>query len=302
MTTPLCEVTYMKLQPVKLWIGTEVLDIDLRHPIPEDDVIILKKAFHQSGFLLFRDQNIDEAQTRRFIRQFGKISKMGPVQRASDDGISYVSNKRPDGAFGKGELLFHSDSTHYATPPKGIMLYGVEVPSSGGATLFSNSAYVLNNVPPDFRKVLEDAEVIAEMDYGTLQFNEEKASQIEHERPTRVYSLVMDHPWSDQKILFVSQIRGRIRNRGAEESKEILDTLDRYVRNEEWMYRHHWRVGDLLMWDNFLTQHAREGFDEARSPHSAALRLGPRRRAWIGIAPAAADRQLRPAVLTHSRR
>lgn len=254
----------MKLKPIKASIGTEVSEVNLADELSSADLALLRRKFHDTGLLLFRNQSLDEDQMRRFAKSFGRISRLGPVQHASNDGISYVSNTRPDGAFGSGELLFHSDMTHFATPPKGIMLYGVEVPSAGGATLFSNSAYVLEHVPPELRQRLEAAEVIAEIDYDSIQYNEEKNAQVEKLKASRTYHLVMDHPWSAQRILFLSQIRGRIKDVSEEESREIMDAIDRHVRNEDWMYRHQWAVGDLAFWDNFLVQHARDTFDNTR--------------------------------------
>jgi len=255
----------MKLEPIKPWIGAEVKDIDLKKPLKDSDISEIRNALHTRGVLVFRNQDMSEDDTVRFAHYFGRISKLGSVQKSLKNGVSYVSNTRPDGAFGKGELVFHNDMTFFDTPCKGIMLYGMEVPSSGSCTLFSNTAHSLRSMPTEVREKFEKINVLSSIDYDTIIYNPEKKKEIQKLVTSRVHPLVIKHPWSDEKIIFLSQLRGRVDGLDDDKSAEVMKLVDKYVRDEPSIYRHSWSVGDLVFWDNFLVQHARDNFDDKES-------------------------------------
>jgi alpha-ketoglutarate-dependent taurine dioxygenase len=246
--------------PVLPWVGTEVKGLDLRQPLPPDGVKFLKERLHETGFLLFRNQDIDEQQQLRFALSFGRICRTGPFQASLERGFCYVSNTREDGAFGRGELRFHQDQTSFKYMVQAAMLYGVEVPRRGGETLFSNTAHALTRMPEDFRREIMGYQIRHEVDYAGFDFGR----PVETTKFNWVHEIVMPHPWSDQLIINSNVNSGKeIIGKSPEASRAILERIESYIADEAVIYRHQWRPGDLVFWDNYLVQHARAPYDEA---------------------------------------
>ncbi len=255
----------MHLTPIRPWLGAEVTGLDLRHALDAQTVAGLLASLHTTGLLLFRKQDMSEQDTLRFVSYFGKISRLGSIQKSLKNGISYVSNTRADGTFGSGELLFHNDATFYETPCKAITLYGVEVPRSGGSTIFSSTAHALKQMPETLRARLARCKSRSFIDYADVDYGSRKQQEISVMRAERIYPVMMQHPWSDQTILLMSQHRSRILDEAGEESPELMRQVDEYVSDPRWTYTHQWQVGDLVFWDNFLLQHARPRLNEGES-------------------------------------
>lgn len=245
--------------PVLPWLGTEVKGLDLRNKLTANAVRFLKAKLHQTGFLLFRGQDIDEQQQLRFALSFGRICRTGPFQGSLKQGFCYVSNTRDDGAFGRGELRFHQDQTSFKYMVQAAMLYGVEVPRQGGETLFSNTAYVLQRMPADFRQEIEFYQMRHEVDYAGFDFGR----PVETTKFNWVHDIVMEHPWSGQPMINSNVNSGKeIIGKSAEQTRAIAEKIESYVADPAVVYRHRWQEGDLVFCDNYLCQHARAPYDE----------------------------------------
>lgn len=246
--------------PVLPWLGTQVKGIDLREPLAPEMVRFLKDRLHNTGFLLFRGQQLDELQQLRFALSFGRICRTGPFQASLAKGFCYVSNVREDGAFGRGELRFHQDQTSFKYMVQAAMLYGVEVPGQGGETLFSNTAYVLKQMPADFRQEIMGYQMRHEVDYAGFDFGR----PVETTKFNWVHDIVMEHPWSDQQIINSNVNSGKeIIGKSAEQTRAIAERIESFIADETVLYRHRWQQGDLVFWDNYLCQHARAPYDES---------------------------------------
>src|SRR5262249_38312728 len=143
------------------------------------------------------------AEQMRFARLFGRISRQGAIQKASS-GTTYVSNTRSDGTFGVGELLFHSDQCYYDYPMKAIMLYGIEVPQSGGETLFASTSRAYTRMPEGLKRRIENASVRHHFDYGALHYGDAKRKEVEAVKISAVHPIVSRHPQSGVPILMVN--------------------------------------------------------------------------------------------------
>ncbi len=147
--------TVRQLSPA---LGAEILGVDLRDPI--DDALKQKffDAWHQHLVILLRNQTLDEDAQVRFAETFGPPAKntSGRTFGVKHPSVMLVSNIREDGkpigALPDGEMHFHTDQCHQATPAKATMLYAIEIPSKGGNTLFSNAYAAYETLPDDIKQ------------------------------------------------------------------------------------------------------------------------------------------------------
>ena len=251
------------LVPLHPHLGYEVQGVDASQPLAPMVRELLRGAMATRGLLVLRNQVLDDVQQVAFARVFGRISKQGPIQSKSPD-ATYVSNVRKDGAFGDGELNFHSDQIYFEHPMKAIMLYGIEVPAEGGETLFSSSSAAVQKMPQDLRDSLAGRSVLTSLDYGALSYGEELRKQVEAKVAQARHPALGVHEASGQLIHMISPDTAKeIEGYSAQEAAALLERVSQIVSSDELVYRHRWTKGDLLVWDNTLLQHARSTFESS---------------------------------------
>jgi alpha-ketoglutarate-dependent taurine dioxygenase len=254
-------------------LGRLIEGLDVSQPLSDAVIAELRRLLHTHGLLLFRDQVLTDAQQARLAQYFGRFSRQGPVQKTSQD-VTYVSNTRADGTFGKGELLFHSDQCYYPHPMKAIMLYGVEVASKGGHTLYTNTSRVLERLSSATVQTLQSCQVRHQFHYGDVDYGQGVDAKVEKITVSHTHPAIAHHPWSDQRIVMISQATAtELTGLAQERSRELIDEVNRALADPAHLYEHHWRKNDLVIWDNLLLQHARPDFDpnERRTLRRCAL-------------------------------
>src|SRR6185503_3946951 len=143
-------------------IGVEIGGIDLARPLGEDVFRRIRSAWEHSCIALFRGQSLDELQQVHFASLFGElgaaVNDLDPRKGGSHPSILYVSNVRLDGrATGilpDGEMFFHSDTCYMERPAMASMLYAIEIPSSGGNTLYANGFKAYEALPETLKTYL----------------------------------------------------------------------------------------------------------------------------------------------------
>ncbi len=228
------------VRPLSPALGAEISGIDLRDPI--DDALKQKflDAWHQHLVILLRNQTLDEDAQVRFAETFGPPAKTtsGRTFSVKHPSVMLISNIREDGrpigALPDGEMHFHTDQCHQEIPAKATMLYAIEIPSKGGNTLFAN-AYTTDTT------------------LRTANYDDAKSSYW--------HPVARTHPATGRKALYVNRLMTReIEGLRREESDAILQKLFDHQEQPKFVYEHVWRPGDILMWDNRCTLHARTDF------------------------------------------
>ncbi|MGE0719509.1 MAG: TauD/TfdA dioxygenase family protein [Alphaproteobacteria bacterium] len=251
----------LETRPVSPALGVEILNLDLTQPIGSDVADELRALYRRHHLLLLRDQRIDEDDQLRFAEVFGPISRRSPAMQKAK--TAYVSNARADGILGQGELHFHSDNTFFVHPLKAIGLYGIEIPTGGGDTLFSNCAAVYDGLPEALKAKLEGLSSYQLFDY----FGEDYAKRSVEEgtpedAPRAIHPLVWTDPDTGRKVVFLSEhTTVRILGAPIAEGEALIAEMRGRIADPAVGYRHRWRAGDMLLWDNLILQHAREPFD-----------------------------------------
>jgi taurine dioxygenase len=252
--------TVRQLSPA---LGAEILGVDLRDPI--DDALKQKflDVWHQHLVILLRDQTLDEDTQVRFAETFGPPAKItsGRTFSVKHPSVMLISNIREDGkpigALPDGEMNFHTDQCHQEIPAKASMLYAIEIPSTGGDTLFSNAYAAYETLPEGIKRRIAGRRALNAYDKDSTQ----RTANYDNAGSSYWHPVVRTHPATGRKALYVNRLMTReIEGLPREESDAILQKLFDHQEQPKFIYEHVWRPGDILMWDNRCTLHARTDF------------------------------------------
>jgi len=248
-------------QPLSAALGVEIENLDAGQPFDSGTAEDLRRLYREHRLLLLRDQQLDEDAQLRFAELFGPVSRRAPAMRRAK--AAYVSNERKDGILGDGELFFHSDNTFFRDPLKAIVLYALEVPAVGGDTLFADCAAAYAKLDPATKARLEGLTTYQLFDYSSPDYAQRSREEgTPEDAPRAVHPLVWHDPESGTPVLFLSEhTTVRINELPRDEGEALIAELRAAIADPAIGYRHRWRAGDLLVWDNVVLQHAREPFD-----------------------------------------
>ncbi len=270
-------VSIRQVHPV--FVG-EVSGVDLRRKLSSDDVAAIEAGMDRCAVLVFHDQNITDEQQIAYSRNFGEIenSAGGNVTRADQKRLhpqmNDVSNldehQRPLARddrrrlFNLGNQLWHSDSSFRAIPAKYSLLSARTVASKGGNTEFADMRAAYDGLDDDTRAVCEDLVCEHSLMYsrGLLGFTELTEAERVAFRPVR-QRLLRTHPVTGRKSLYLASHAGAIVGWPVPEGRAFLRDLNEHATQPQFVYVHHWRQHDLVMWDNRQTMHRVRRFDES---------------------------------------
>jgi len=258
------------VRPLSPALGAEIIGVDLGRPMTAALAAQLLDAWHQNLVILLRDQKLTEEDQVRFAECFGPPAKIHTRQFVRNHpAVMLISNIREDGkpigALPDGEMHFHTDQCHQEFPAKASMLYALEVPSKGGNTLFSNAYAAYETLPESVKRRIDGRKALNAYDYDTAATK--RGTRLADGVPSYVHPVVRTHPATGRKALYVNRLMTvRIEGLTEQESDALLDFLFDHQEQPRFIYEHVWRVGDILMWDNRCTLHARTDFsaDERR--------------------------------------
>jgi len=262
----------ISVTPLTPDIGAEITGIDLREPLEQATIAALKRCWLQYVILVLRSQKLSQEDLLRVTSYLGTLGKLARPKefRPSGydkllDGIMLISNIRengePIGALPDGEMMFHHDGIHGQIPDKGTCLYSVEVPSTGGNTLFANCTTAYERMPRDLRDALEGRQAFHHYNYGSVQRHDDKGVAAFAES---VHPVFRTHDETGRKAVYVNRLMTEyVVDMPREESDRLLARVFDHAENREWVYEHVWRPGDLVIWDNRCSMHARTDFPSA---------------------------------------
>ena len=265
-------VTVTPLTPV---VGAEIGNVDLS-ALSTDQFAEIEAAWHRYGVLLFRDQNLSDDHLLAFSRRFGELDPPPNQERGRQSPLGYphiyvVSNVldekgEPIGALGAGEAVWHTDMSYLELPPDASMLYALEIPPVGGNTYFCSMQAIWRALPASLKSQVAGRRIKHDGTFNSGGYVRQGVTPTDdpHRAPGAWHPAVCTHPITGEPALYL----GRRRNSYVEglspaQSNALLDELWRFMDSPEFSYEHHWRVGDLVLWDNRSTMHRRDPFDNA---------------------------------------
>jgi taurine dioxygenase len=260
----------IRVRPLSAAIGAEIIGVDLREPLDDATFERILTAWHQHLVILLRDQKLTEEDQVRFAERFGPPARIHTKQfMQQHPAVMLISNIREDGkpigALPDGEMHFHTDQCHQERPAMASMLYAIEIPSKGGNTLFANAYAAYETLPSHLKRRVEGRKAVNAYDYDSAATI--RGGDVSPDAPSYAHPVVRTHPATGRKALYVNRLMTRrIEGLPPQESEELLDRLFDHQERPEFIYEHVWRPGDILMWDNRCTLHARTDFsaDERR--------------------------------------
>jgi taurine dioxygenase len=263
----------LAVKPLSGALGAEIAGVDLREELAGETVAAIIDAWHRHLVILFRAQSLSEDDQIRFARHFGVLQqRIRPAEHRNEQSLlqhpettMLISNVRENGkligSLPDGEMHFHSDQCYLEKPAKGTFLYALEIPSEGGDTLFLNMYKAYEMLAPAIKARVEGRQALNAYLYDstTREGNEARLDLSIH--PHHLQPIVRTHPDTGRKALYVNRLMTRsVDGMTAAQGDALLNELFDHIEQDQFIHAHRWQVGDLVLWDNRCTLHARTDF------------------------------------------
>tara|TARA_Y100001934_G_scaffold283591_1_gene404567 strand:+ start:2937 stop:3800 length:864 start_codon:yes stop_codon:yes gene_type:complete len=259
----------MKIEPTDAVVGARVLGVDLSDAPSAVEVEAIEAALERYGLLVFPGQSITPAEQIAFSRAFADL-ELTELEKARLDGheeifvVGNVGNglvsfaPADDG----GELEWHTDHIHRERSARASLLFALEVPSEGGDTLFACMYHAFDALSAADQRRYEALRVVhsaAGLEHFLARQDLARPTRSLHGRKHQYVErpLVRRHPRSGRKALyFGNQVTVGVVGYEDEDAARFVAELTAHACQPAFQYRHHWQVGDAVLWDNRRVLHA----------------------------------------------
>jgi taurine dioxygenase len=268
-------------------LGVEIRGLDLSKPLDSSQAAQIREAWQENLVVLIRGQYLTDAQLVDFAKIFGPLEQAPPNKAGKPwiDGfpqLACISNiavdGKPIGSLGSGEAEWHTDMSYIDAPPTASLLYSLEVPPDGGGTHFMNMYAAYETLPDALKDRIRDKRAVHDATYSSAGevrkiYAEFDGNTDPDRAPGARHPLVVRHPESGRPALFLGRRSGASGIVG-EPDGTLFKALWNHCLSGDFSWRHDWRVGDLLIWDNRCCMHYRESFDNSarRMMHRAQIK------------------------------
>jgi taurine dioxygenase len=260
--------TQLSIRPLSPCLGAEILGLDVSRPLDAATSEAVRDIWHENLVVLFRGQSLDEDEQVAFAECFGPLNRSAvqrPHHSKKNSAVMFVSNIRENGeligAHPDGEMHFHTDQCHQEKPCSATMLYAMEIPSQGGNTLFVNGYAAYESLAPEIKAKIDGRHAINGYDYSHA---EKRGTVLREGIPHASHPIVRTHPATGRKALYVNRLMTLfIEDMPADQSEDLLLALFAHQEQKQFVYEHVWTPGDVIVWDNRCTLHARTDFSAA---------------------------------------
>jgi taurine dioxygenase len=250
--------------------GLEVSGVELSSPIDDDSFSEIRDLYFSHSALLFRDQDLSPQSQARLVHRFGcpKIETRKQFNLKDYPEVSTIGNvKHLDGEdaafFVRGGFGWHTDGTSACHVDAATFLYAVEVPKVGGDTLLCSTATAYENIPETLKDQLSDLEMLCSFHaHNDPLLEADPDSHIpltKEERralPPVWHKIVQVHPVTGRTVLYMNFNPIEFNSVSLSMGEEWLQEALAVATQEQYVYRHEWKPGDLLIWDNHAVLHS----------------------------------------------
>ncbi len=259
----------MQTRKLTASIGARIEGCDLTKNLSDTEQKYIRNAFLDYSVLLFPQQRLDHQNQLSATQIFGESGVLArpkefqpKAYQTLPDGIMMVSNIREDGvpigSLPDGEMMFHHDMIHREFPDKATLLYAVEIPSKGGDTWFASGYAAYETLTEDWKERLRGLKARHVYHYGSTKKGDDKGTSAFGEA---THPVIRTNQETGRKSLYVNRLMtDSVVGLEQSESQEILEFLFDHAEQDQFIYKHQWTVGDLIIWDNRCSMHARTDF------------------------------------------
>ena len=258
---------------IGLTMGAEVTGMPIHGEISPEDLAQFISFLHRYRVLIVPEIDLDPADLVAFSRRFGELEIHSRFENTlpSHRQVFCVGNVERDGmkaSFNRGVEQWHADSSYRETPSDASLFYGETVPPEGGDTLFADATAAWRTLEPETQDRIEG--LVAVHSLETLRqwgarHNPDRGPDVDRHAarfPPVRQPLVRVHPATGAKSLYVCPaVISHIEGMDEAESTALIEALIKHTTQPRFVYRHRWRKGDLVMWDNRAVLHTASLFD-----------------------------------------
>lgn len=243
--------------------GVELRGIDLSQPPSAELIAQIRQALLDHRVVVIRDQSLAKEQQHDFTLHFGELEDH--VARHVDARFAIVhsvtnlnsAGNPTDALDTRGNYFWHTDKSYHAVPSLLTMLHAVELPPAGGDTQFANMVLAYAALPETTKRRIDGLRAIHSWEASRIQSGSKPASEAEKlERPPVSHPIVRTHPETGERALYIgNHAAAGVEGMDEAEGKTLLADLLAHATQPQFVYTHHWRAGDVVMWDNRALLH-----------------------------------------------
>jgi taurine dioxygenase len=252
----------LTIKPINDMLGAEISGVDLRAAVDPDTRRELNALFSRYAVLVFRDQPLTPPQFMQAAEIFGELMDQQIKNFVLPDYPLVGANSTKDLPRKNGKLQvrgenYHTDHSNYPEPPKATSLVAVEIPSYGGDTQFVDVRRAYRDLPEAMQRKIA---TLRSLHVHQSSHSPREFAKLDPEQMAKIPSiaqpLVIRHPVSGDAALYLNTGRMEgIEGMPPEEGFALIDALYAHATQPRYEYRHKWRVGDMVIWDNRSVMH-----------------------------------------------
>ena len=232
----------------------------------------IEKLLVQRSALVFRELFLTDQEQLQFAKTLGKVVPLG------EEGVSKISldpNVSSSADYTRGAFFWHIDGANDAVPAKATMLTAKVLSNEGGDTLICNTYAAYDDLPAAEKKALDGVKVRHALEATQrLVHPQPTAAELTRwrTRPSQTHPLVWHHKHGGSSLLLGATCL-YAHDMSPEDSSMLLCRLQDWATQDQYVYRHKWKVGDFLLWDNTGTMHRADQYalDSKRLMHRTTL-------------------------------
>lgn len=256
----------MKLNPLHPRYGLRIEAVDLGEITADSGYPEIRSAFEENSILYFPNQEIDDEAHLRLAAFFGPREDRTIHAEEPLPKVSLVTNINPDGSvFGEGDsklqnlqanMLWHTDSTFLPVPALANILIARKIPPSGTATEFCSTRIAFEDMPASLKSRVQDLFFKHEYTHSRKKIDPGLADEEMFTHwPQQTWKSTWKNPVNGKKAVYIASHVSGIVGVGRKEALELIDELMEWCTQDQYIYRHSWCVGDVLIWDERAMLH-----------------------------------------------
>ena len=252
----------LKIERLSSTLGAEVTGVDLSKPVDAATRQALHDAWIEHAVLVIRDQELSPPQFQAAAELFGEVLEQ-QLKKFTLPGhplVGTISSRDLPIVDGKLHVRgenYHTDHSNFAAPPKATTLHAISLPAHGGDTQFVDVRAAFDDLPDDVKRKV--TKLRSPHVYESSQSPRKMAALSPEERakvPQTLQPLVIRHPENGRAALYLNTGRMEgIEGMPPDEAFTLIDELYRHATQSRYEYRHRWRPGDMVIWDNRSVMH-----------------------------------------------